>query len=78
MCSGQKKLLSLKCFACLGTVSNENLFLTSLGKAGRSRWLNNRPVVRGVAMNPIDHPNGGGEGKTSGKGKRKLHWGKKK
>ena len=76
--SGQKKMLYLKCFACLGIVSNENFFLISLGKAGRSRWLNNRPIVRGVAMNPIDHPNGGGEGKTSGKIKQIRRWGKKK
>jgi large subunit ribosomal protein L2 len=49
-------------------------FLTKLGKAGRSRWLNKRPTVRGVAMNPVDHPHGGGEGKKSGKGK--TFWGK--
>ena len=55
-------------------MSNELIFLTQLGKAGRSRWLNRRPTVRGVAMNPVDHPHGGGEGKKSGKGK--TPWGK--
>lgn len=72
--SGEKKLISLKCYATIGVVSNELSFLSKLGKAGRSRWLNVRPTVRGVAMNPIDHPHGGGEGKKSGKGK--TPWGK--
>jgi len=62
------------CFGTLGIVSNEFNFLTQLGKAGNSRWLNRRPSVRGVAMNPVDHPHGGGEGKTSGK--NKTPWGK--
>lgn len=65
--------LPLKCEATLGIVSNENFFLSTIGKAGRSRWLNKRPTTRGVAMNPIDHPNGGGEGKKSGK--KKTPWG---
>lgn len=64
--SGEERFISLECYATLGIVSNEFYFLTNLGKAGRSRWLNKRPTVRGVAMNPIDHPNGGGEGKKSG------------
>lgn len=64
--SGELKLISLDCFATLGTVSNIYHKLIKLGKAGRSRWLNKRPHVRGVAKNPVDHPHGGGEGKTSG------------
>jgi large subunit ribosomal protein L2 len=50
----------------LGVVSNENHMLRVIGKAGRSRWMNKRPSVRGVAMNPVDHPHGGGQGKTKG------------
>lgn len=72
--SGEQRFISPKCYATIGTVSNEFIFLTKLGKAGRSRWLNIRPNVRGVAMNPIDHPHGGGEGKKSGKGR--TPWGK--
>jgi large subunit ribosomal protein L2 len=72
--SGAKKLLSLNAFATIGTVSNELFYLTKLGKAGRARWLGLKPTVRGVAMNPVDHPHGGGEGKKSGK--RKTPWGK--
>lgn len=64
--SGEQRLLSANCFATIGIVSNELNSLTKLGKAGRSRWLNRRPTVRGVAMNPVDHPHGGGEGKKSG------------
>jgi large subunit ribosomal protein L2 len=74
--SGEQRTLSLKCFATMGIVSNELSFLTTLGKAGRSRWLNKRPHVRGVAMNPIDHPHGGGEGKTSGGRTAVTPWGK--
>ena len=66
--------ISINDFATLGIVSNEFSFLTTIGKAGRARWLNKRPTVRGVAMNPIDHPHGGGEGKKSGI--RKTPWGK--
>lgn len=72
--SGEQRLLSLDCYATIGMVSNELVCLTKLGKAGRSRWLNKRPEVRGVAMNPVDHPHGGGEGKKSGKGLN--YWGK--
>ena len=72
--SGKLKKLPIKCFATIGIVSNNYNFLKTVGKAGRTRWLNKRPTVRGVAMNPVDHPNGGGEGKKSG---RKLSpWGK--
>lgn len=71
--SGETRIISPKCFATIGIVSNELFFLTTLGKAGRSRWLNIRPTVRGVAMNPVDHPHGGGEGKKSGNGK--TPWG---
>ena len=72
--SGKHKILSSKCQTTIGAVSNELHFLTQLGKAGHSRWLRKRPKVRGVAMNPIDHPHGGGEGKKSGKGY--TFWGK--
>jgi large subunit ribosomal protein L2 len=72
--SGENKIISTKCYATIGIVSNELTFLTQLGKAGRARWLNRRPTVRGVAMNPVDHPHGGGEGKKSGK--NKTPWGK--
>jgi large subunit ribosomal protein L2 len=65
--SGEHRFVSLKCFASIGKVSNSFYYLSQSGKAGRSRWLNIRPTVRGVAMNPIDHPHGGGEGKKSGK-----------
>lgn len=64
--SGELKLILLTCYATLGIVSNSNHKKIKLGKAGRSRWLNKRPSVRGVAKNPVDHPHGGGEGKTSG------------
>jgi len=74
--SGEQRQVSLNCNATLGIVSNENHNLISLGKAGRSRWLNRRPIVRGVAMNPVDHPHGGGEGKTSGGRPSVTPWGK--
>lgn len=74
--SGEQRTLSVNCFATIGIVSNELFLLTTKGKAGRSRWLNNRPKVRGVAMNPIDHPHGGGEGKTSGGRTSVTPWGK--
>jgi len=74
--SGKTKLVSPKCQATVGTVSNEYFFVQTLNKAGRSRWLNIRPTVRGVAMNPIDHPHGGGEGKTSGGRSSVTPWGK--
>ena len=72
--SGEQRFLSLNCLATIGIVSNGLAFLTQLGKAGQSRWLNKRPTVRGVAMNPVDHPHGGGEGKKSGKAM--TPWGK--
>lgn len=72
--SGESKFISPQCYVTIGIVSNELIFLTKKGKAGRSRWCNNRPTVRGVAMNPVDHPHGGGEGKKSGKDK--TPWGK--
>jgi large subunit ribosomal protein L2 len=64
--SGEVRKVPLECFATIGQVSNIDHMNISLGKAGRSRWLGRRPNVRGVAMNPIDHPMGGGEGKSSG------------
>jgi len=64
--SGVHKFIPPVCQATIGTVSNEFSFLRKINKAGRNRWLNKRPTVRGVAMNPIDHPHGGGEGKSSG------------
>ena len=64
--SGSQRLISLKAKATLGVLANEEHNLKILGKAGRSRWLNIRPSVRGVAMNPVDHPHGGGQGKTKG------------
>jgi large subunit ribosomal protein L2 len=72
--SGEHRYISPNCFASIGIVSNEFNFLNKLYKAGQNRWLNNRPTVRGVAMNPVDHPHGGGEGKTSGL--NKTPWGK--
>ena len=64
--SGETRLVLLTCRATIGSVSNANHMNTRLGKAGRNRWLGKRPRVRGVAMNPVDHPMGGGEGKASG------------
>ena len=66
MSSGECKSLSIHCYANIGVISNEFHYLKKIQKAGKSRWLNKRPIVRGVAMNPIDHPHGGGEGKKSG------------
>jgi len=66
MQSGEIRLFSLESMATIGSVSNIDNKNISIGKAGRSRWLGIRPTVRGVAMNPVDHPHGGGEGKTSG------------
>lgn len=66
MQSGEIRLFSLECMATIGSVSNLDNKNITIGKAGRSRWLGIRPTVRGVAMNPVDHPLGGGEGKTSG------------
>ena len=64
--SGEVRLVSENCMAVLGVVGNKSHESINLGKAGRSRWLGRRPHVRGVAMNPVDHPMGGGEGKSSG------------
>ena len=58
--------MSARCYATIGVVSNENWRHRNLGKAGASAWAGRRPQVRGVAMNPVDHPMGGGEGKSSG------------
>ncbi len=73
--SGEVRLVSLECMATYGIVSNTYHLNISLGKAGRSRWLGKRPHVRGVAMNPVDHPMGGGEGKSSGGGHPVSPWG---
>jgi large subunit ribosomal protein L2 len=64
--SGEMRLVLSTCYATIGTVSNSDHMNVRLGKAGRNRWLGRRPRVRGVAMNPVDHPMGGGEGKSSG------------
>jgi len=64
--SGETRIINKKCYATIGEIGNQDHFNVSLGKAGRSRWLGRRPKVRGVAMNPVDHPHGGGEGKSSG------------
>ena len=66
MPSGEHRLVHVSCMATLGQVGNPDHENRSIGKAGRSRWLGKRPNVRGVAMNPVDHPMGGGEGKSSG------------
>jgi large subunit ribosomal protein L2 len=66
MPSGEVRKVHMDCYATIGQVGNLNYENVSIGKAGRTRWLGIRPTVRGVAMNPIDHPHGGGEGKTSG------------
>lgn len=75
--SGELRLISQECMASVGSVSNPDHQNRSYGKAGRSRWLGRRPCVRGVAMNPIDHPHGGGEGKTSGGRNPVTPWGVK-
>jgi large subunit ribosomal protein L2 len=64
--SGEMRMVFRKCCATIGTVGNEDHMNTRLGKAGRKRWLGVRPTVRGMAMNPVDHPHGGGEGKSKG------------
>ena len=64
--SGEMRMILEKCLATIGIVGNKSHENIVIGKAGRSRWLGKRPKVRGVAMNPVDHPHGGGEGKTSG------------
>ncbi|WP_182084597.1 50S ribosomal protein L2 [Aureimonas sp. ME7] len=74
--SGEQRLVSGSCFATVGAVSNPDHGNINLGKAGRSVWLGRRPHVRGVAMNPVDHPHGGGEGRTSGGRHPVTPWGK--
>jgi large subunit ribosomal protein L2 len=74
--SGEQRLVNGACFATIGAVSNPDHMNISLGKAGRNRWLGFRPHNRGVAMNPIDHPHGGGEGRTSGGRHPVTPWGK--
>lgn len=64
--SGETRLVLNTCLATIGTVSNSDHMNVRLGKAGRNRWMGKRPRVRGVAMNPVDHPMGGGEGRSSG------------
>ncbi len=74
--SGEQRLILSTCMASIGAVSNPDNSNINLGKAGRSRWLGRRPSVRGVAMNPVDHPHGGGEGRTSGGRHPVSPWGK--
>ena len=76
MRSTEMRLIHARCLATIGEVGNAEHELLSLGKAGRSRWLGKRPRVRGVAKNPVDHPLGGGEGKTSGGRPPVTPWGK--
>lgn len=73
--SGEIRLINLKCIATIGTVGNGEHSKRNLGKAGRKRYQGKRPHVRGVAMNPVDHPMGGGEGRTSGGGQPRSPWG---
>jgi len=77
MPSGEVRMISINCSATYGMVGNSEHENISLGKAGRTRWLGRRSYVRGVAMNPVDHPMGGGEGKTSGGGHPVSPWGQK-
>src|SRR3954451_19287785 len=74
--SGEQRLVHGQCFATVGAVSNPDHMNISLGKAGRNRWLGRKPHNRGVTMNPIDHPHGGGEGRTSGGRHPVTPWGK--
>jgi large subunit ribosomal protein L2 len=74
--SGEMRQVNKKCFATIGELGNKDHMNVSLGKAGRSRWLGRRPKVRGTAMNPVDHPHGGGEGKTKGGRHPVTPWGK--
>jgi large subunit ribosomal protein L2 len=73
--SGEQRLVHGRCMATVGAVSNPDHMNTSIGKAGRTRWLGRRPHNRGVSMNPIDHPHGGGEGRTSGGRHPVTPWG---
>ena len=74
--SGEIRMVHLECRATIGQLGNTHHEIVSLGKAGRKRWLGQRPNVRGVAMNPVDHPMGGGEGKSSGGRHPCTPWGK--
>lgn len=73
--SGEVRLIPVGCLATIGQVGNVDHTNISIGKAGRSRWMGRRPKVRGVAMNPVDHPHGGGEGKSSGGRHPATPWG---
>ncbi|MCW8801655.1 MAG: 50S ribosomal protein L2 [Desulfobacter sp.] len=73
--SGEVRMIHLKCKATVGRVGNEKHGDVSIGKAGRTRWMGKRPSVRGVAMNPVDHPMGGGEGRSSGGRQPCSPWG---
>ncbi|MDY0301644.1 MAG: 50S ribosomal protein L2 [Trichlorobacter sp.] len=73
--SGEVRMILMDCYATIGQVGNIDHENVSIGKAGRSRWLGRRPKVRGVAMNPVDHPHGGGEGRTSGGRHPVTPWG---
>ena len=75
MPSGEIRLVKSECRATIGAVGNGNHQKATIGKAGRNRWKGRRPRVRGVAMNPVDHPMGGGEGRTSGGGHPTSPWG---
>lgn len=75
LASGEMRLVQTVCRATIGQVGNTDHENISIGKAGRTRWLGKRPRVRGVAMNPVDHPHGGGEGKTSGGRNPCTPWG---
>jgi large subunit ribosomal protein L2 len=76
LASGELRLVHENCIATIGAVSNQDHANIKIGKAGRNRWLGKRPTVRGVVMNPVDHPHGGGEGKTSGGRHPVSPWGK--
>ena len=76
LASGEQRVVPGNCMATIGAVSNPDNQNVKLGKAGRKRWMGVRPTVRGVAMNPIDHPHGGGEGRTSGGRHPVTPWGK--
>ncbi len=75
LASGELRIVRAECMATVGAVSNQEHSNRNLGKAGRKRWLGVRPTTRGVAMNPVDHPHGGGEGKTSGGRHPVTPWG---
>ncbi len=74
--SGETRMVRAECMATVGAVSNSDNANIKIGKAGRKRWMGKRPSVRGVAMNPVDHPHGGGEGRTSGGRHPVTPWGK--